>query len=286
MKPIALVTYRNNPKLNTSDSLLPAEFAKHNTQVVPAAWDDPSVNWSAYSHVILRSCWNYHTNFESFRAWLTRLHTRETQIWNPYEIVLWNTRKSYLFDLATKGVVIVPSVLIGSPTSATLKRVAEKNGWNECIIKPVIGASAFHIIKINVKDFERSQSLSDILRYGDIILQPFMEDVAKVGEYSFVFFNKQYSHAVIKKPKSHEFRSQPEFGGTERPVTVPNAIIAQATHILNTVPSPLLYARVDGIVQSGIFYLMELELTEPYLFFEYEPSAPKKFVDAFLSLNT
>jgi hypothetical protein len=44
----------------------------------------------------------------------------------------------------------------------------------------------------------------------------------------------------------------------------------------------LLYARVDGIERDGQLVLMELELTEPHLFFEMHPQAADRFTDALI----
>ncbi|MBK8112342.1 MAG: hypothetical protein IPK46_19515 [Saprospiraceae bacterium] len=45
-----------------------------------------------------------------------------------------------------------------------------------------------------------------------------------------------------------------------------------------------MYARVDGIVINNEFYLMEVELTEPDLYFELGANSLLKFVEAFQSL--
>ena len=42
----------------------------------------------------------------------------------------------------------------------------------------------------------------------------------------------------------------------------------------------LLYARVDAIDDYGTLKLMELELAEPYLFFELDPEAANHFINA------
>jgi hypothetical protein len=66
-------------------------------------------------------------------------------------------------------------------------------------------------------------------------------------------------------------------GGSTEPVTPPPSLVAQARNILEKVDSKLLYARVDGVLRDDDFYLMELELIEPFLFLKYDAGAPERF---------
>jgi hypothetical protein len=50
--------------------------------------------------------------------------------------------------------------------------------------------------------------------------------------------------------------------------------------VLEAVPGPWLYARVDGVVTAGGFLLMELEMLEPSLFLDREVGAPARLADA------
>jgi hypothetical protein len=49
---------------------------------------------------------------------------------------------------------------------------------------------------------------------------------------------------------------------------------------VKTFGGDLLYARVDGILKDGNFLLMELELIEPDLYFDYAPDAKKRYIEA------
>ncbi len=65
-------------------------------------------------------------------------------------------------------------------------------------------------------------------------------------------------------------------------LTVYNAddkLIETAKQILSKIEGDLLYARVDGIIKDGRLLLMELELIEPYLFFDYWKNSIEKFVN-------
>jgi hypothetical protein len=43
------------------------------------------------------------------------------------------------------------------------------------------------------------------------MLQHFVPEVQTHGERSFIFFMKDYSHAVLKTPKPRDFRVQQDF---------------------------------------------------------------------------
>lgn len=52
------------------------------------------------------------------------------------------------------------------------------------------------------------------------------------GEWSFVFFMKEYSHAVLKVPKPGDFRVQSDFGGRLDESVPPLRLIEQAQALL------------------------------------------------------
>jgi hypothetical protein len=112
-----------------------------------------------------------------------------------------------------------------------------------------------------------------------------MDPVVTADEWSFVFFQKQYSHAVLKNAKAGDFRVQDDFGGTVELVSPDKALIEQAQQIVTGIKSPLLFARVDGIEIGGQLVLMEVELIEPFLFLQSEPLAIERFARAILTMR-
>jgi hypothetical protein len=95
-----------------------------------------------------------------------------------------------------------------------------------------------------------------------------------------IFFNGKFSHAVVKKPKDGDFRVQRQYGGKYELFTPGNDLLATAEKIIAQVPQQLLYARVDGVMIKNDFHLMELELIEPDLYFEFDEAIKLRFVDA------
>jgi hypothetical protein len=61
---------------------------------------------------------------------------------------------------------------------------------------------------------------------------------------------------------------QQRFGGAKGPFEAPEAIVVQAADVLARAGVESLYARIDGVVRDGVFVLMEVEVTEPDLFWD------------------
>lgn len=286
MKKAALVTYNKLPNLNASDRLLIKPLKKRGFVPFPIPWDKKGVAWDNFDLVILRTTWDYHLRIPEFFRWLENLEEKIVNLWNPPSIIRWNMNKRYLLDLDKKGIPIIPILLVTKQNVMNIKNLLGEKKWEEIIIKPTIGASSYMIAKIRKDECNpNSPVINSILKQSDIIIQPFMEEIKKSGEFSFIFFNRKFSHAIHKTPKMNEFRTQPEFGAKEKLYNPQPYLIAQTQKILETIDSPLLYARIDGLIIHNQFYLMEMELIEPYLYFEFEKNSAEKLVEAAFELN-
>jgi len=268
-KTIGLVTYKKSQPLTESDSLLTAPLAALGFKAEAVPWDDNHLNWSNYDTLILRSCWNYHLYPEKFLAWLAKIEKLNIKLWNPAKIVRWNINKKYLFDLEKKGFDVVPSKLINANAVLNFDEISQQFDCSELIIKPAIGASAYGLKRIN-----KTAKLR--LPDSGFLIQPYLAEI-KNGELSLLFFGNSYSHAVIKYPKKNGFLTQIELGGTELLYHPDPSIISCARKIVDSLSTPLLYARVDGILLKGKFTLMELELIEPHLFLDLYPQSAAFF---------
>lgn len=278
---IALVTSLESPKLSDGEKLLYSNLQTNEYITSEVAWDDKNIDWTAFDVVILRACWDYHKRIDEFKQWIESLEKNSVNLWNPINIIKWNIDKHYLIELQEKRVSIIPTFIFNKGGIADLSSIPEINVWGEIIIKPCVGASAWGVSKFNTNNLPVAQQyLNDLITTSDVIVQRFMPQISSEGEYSFMFFNKKYSHTALKRPSILDFRTQPHFGGSEIAVEPPLELITQAQKIVDSIESPLLYARVDGVVENGILMLMELELTEPYLFFELGPQSTDLFIES------
>ena len=58
-----------------------------------------------------RTPWDYFDRPLEFLAWARGVAAR-TELVNPIEVLRWNAHKSYLVDLAGRGVPVVPTALV------------------------------------------------------------------------------------------------------------------------------------------------------------------------------
>ncbi|MFZ5973280.1 MAG: ATP-grasp domain-containing protein [Bacteroidota bacterium] len=279
MPKITFVTATPYPSITADDALTAAALAPKNIQVEAAPWDDPSIDWHAFEAIVLRSCWNYHLHPDAFLQWLQSLPANK--LINPLPAVKWNVHKSYLQDLQKAGAKIPDTIWIPKGQPIDVVALLQEKEWSRAVAKPAISATAHQTFHISLSDVNQWQPrLLQHLSKADYLLQPFLHEVQQAGEWSLLFFDKAFSHAVLKKPQPNDFRVQNDFGGTTVAAHPPAFVVHKAEEILASVPYPLPYARVDGIVSSQEFILMELELIEPSLFLAYHAQAAERLAQA------
>jgi hypothetical protein len=193
--------------------------------------------------------------------------------------------KKYLQELATRGVIIPPTIWLEAGTCADLHAILKENDLKHAVIKPTISATAWQTWRASLATAPNDQPrLDDILRHSGAMIQKFVDEITSIGEWSLLFFAGEYSHAALKRPQAGDFRVQDDFGGTSLSLAPPPELIKQAEAILRLVDQPLLYARVDGVDIGGKFTLIELELIEPHLFLQLDSAAPHRFAEAIAAL--
>jgi hypothetical protein len=284
---IAFATRRGLSALTDDDRLALDYLNARGLRAESKVWDDASVDWKEFDCVIIRSCWDYHLRPIEFLCWISSLERERVSLWNSPSVIRWNLDKSYLRDLEQDGITIAPTAWIEKSGTVNLSDVLETHDWAKAVVKPTISATAFQTFVTSPATARKDQALLDniLLRSGAMV-QQFVEQISTQGEWSFIFFNKEYSHAVLKRAKGGEFRVQQDFGGYLASGVLPSdALIEQAQTIVDCVEEPLLYARVDGVEQDRAFVLMELELIEPYLFFSSDFDSVGLFTNALMTIN-
>jgi hypothetical protein len=280
---IALATSREVPTLTEDDRLLANELSQRGHAARAATWDDADVKWREFDRVVIRSCWDYHQRSAEFLSWLDFLEREHAPVWNPVALLRWNSHKSYLRELGAAGLRVAPTVWLEHGSEASLQAVLDEQGWEEAVVKPAVSASAFRTRKIlsrEASDADIKRSFRDLLSEGDVLVQPFLSEIARRGEWSLVFFAGELSHAVLKRPAAGDFRVQSEFGGQVFDSSPPPEVLEGARVASSKIRPPWAYARIDGVETGSGFTLMEMELIEPYLFLSSHPRASARFADA------
>jgi hypothetical protein len=293
MKPaIALVTARAARGLDEDLPPLQAALEAAGVEVHVADWDDPEVNWASFELALLRSTWDYAERLKEFLVWVETASSLTTLL-NPAPIVRWNTDKHYLAELARAGVAVVPSTFVepGETSEQAIPRFLAQHDCADFVVKPSVGAGSRDTQRYARGEVRsavaHAQRLLDANR--SVLLQPYLERVDKDGETALMFFAGRFSHAIRKGPLLPPGAAAAPAIGLFAPekiaVRIPGADeLRLADQVLAALPfAAPLYARIDLIRDTdGTPRLLELELTEPSLFFAYSTTAAERFVATIL----
>lgn len=282
---------------------LPQTIRERGAVVELRCWRDPDLDASSvstYNSITFLWCNEYHRHPKTFPEFVRNVlvpaqrMNPSMHIFNDPTVILWNTDKHYLLELAEAGYHVPRSrfVDVGQHTYASLTSIIKEFSESKpLVLKPAISGSArnTHLIKdpgaLIVDDISYLDRVLTDGTNGDLILQQYEEGISS-GEYSLVFVNGKHTHTILKIPQGGEYRCQGEYGGSVEEIAtvdVPRCASDAARQIwkfLETkVKKPakegnictgrgLVYARIDGIITNDTFILMEIEAIEPHLWLE------------------
>lgn len=282
---IALVTYKDAGKYTgvseEENARLHQFLTQKGLQVTLEVWDDPAVDWGKYELVLLKSPWDYFDKIDTFYTWLSKLEELQVRVLNPISIVRWNADKRYLVELQEKGERVVPTLWLEQGSKLDVATVFERLQSDKIIVKPAVSGGAKNTFALTPQEAEaQAESINSLLQQESFLAQPFIPEIQTKGEWSFLFFNGEYSHTVLKTAKAGDFRVQHFFGGTIHTPEPPAHLLEAAHNLVDKYAQGCLYARVDGIERAGELVLMELELIEPFLFMATSEGAIERYYDA------
>jgi glutathione synthase/RimK-type ligase-like ATP-grasp enzyme len=262
---IALATSQALPQLDADSVPLLAALERRGIDARPTVWSDEHVDWTEFDAVVIRSTWDYFDRLAEFLAWVDTL---PVPVFNPKSVVAWNAHKSYLLDLAARGVPVVDTLYVERGDAAEVP-------WPDAIVKPAVAVNAHGLERVRAGDEIRATT-------QQLLVQPFLPSIETEGELSLLYAAGSFSHAVRKTPRAGDIRVQPEWGGRIGLVEPPEEAKDVAAKALRAVDEPLLYARADLVrAADGTLRVIELELVEPSLFLLGDPAATARFADAF-----
>jgi glutathione synthase/RimK-type ligase-like ATP-grasp enzyme len=287
---VGLVTARAARGLDEDEPPLHMALQAAGCSVQSVEWDDARVDWTQFDVALLRSAWDYAERITEFLEWVQRASSL-TRVLNPLSVVRWNTDKHYLAELRAAGVATVPSEFIepGDDAAAALRKALDAHSNAEFVVKPAIGAGSRDTQRHLRTEVEavvaHTQRLLDADR--SVLLQPYLNRVDQDGETALMFFEGKFSHAIRKGPllppggaaTTGLFAAE-----TINPRVPGSDELRLAQQVVTAIPSGVpLYARVDLIRDdAGAPRLLELELTEPSLFFAHAAGSAERFTAAVL----
>jgi glutathione synthase/RimK-type ligase-like ATP-grasp enzyme len=292
MKRIAIVATAGALDLDTDGAyLFPAlERAGIRSEVV--SWRDPEIRWAEFDLAVIRATWDYVANYQEFRSWLSAA-SRATTLLNPAAVVAWNTDKIYLSELSEAGLAVVPTAFL-QPGESPESRQAALLGEGPWVVKPRVSAGCYETERYEAS--ERSAALAHVDRLlaagVEVMVQPYQTQVEAQGEAGLVYLEGRFSHA-FRKGALLAKDATPVPGAAEQtlfrkeaidPLEPTPAQLELGQRVMDWVAErwePLLYARVDLVPDpEGQPRLLELELAEPSLFHETDPSSADRLAAA------
>ncbi|MDE2307630.1 MAG: hypothetical protein KGJ97_04985 [Xanthomonadaceae bacterium] len=274
---LAIATAAAYPTLGEDDAALLAALERRGIQPTVCVWNDPAVDWTRFDAVLIRTIWDYFKHYRAFLDWLERLDRQGVPTINDSALLRWNSDKHYLLELAQHGVGVIPTRIADA---RDLAAVLAAMPARHVVIKPAVSGGAWHTLQGTVGDAGFDRAVLQLPAARDYLVQPFVPQIVSEGEWSLLYFGGEFSHAVIKRPASGDYRVQSEYGGSAEPVLPGAATLAAAERALAAVAAighgDHAYVRVDGVIREGRFLVMELEMIEPFLHLGAHPAAAER----------
>lgn len=263
------------------DRVLSEALAKKGITTVRVDWADQKFDWSRVQYAMFRSTWDYFYRIEEFKLWLAAAGN-DIELINPLSLINWNLDKHYLKDLSLKGVPIVPTLFVEQGEAFNLIEYYRECESDKLIIKPAISGTARHTYLIDESNLNEHEPIfKKLINEECMLIQPYLSNIANEGEVSFLVFGGEYSHSVLKKAKTGDFRVQSDFGGTVHAYIASKEEIKFVRDVITACEKVPVYARVDvARDDNGNMVLVELELIEPDMWLRLNEGSSEKLSEA------
>jgi glutathione synthase/RimK-type ligase-like ATP-grasp enzyme len=248
------------------------------------SWDNPNAKWGSFSHVLVSSTWDSVDRPDEYLAW-ARAVSAETALVNSETVLAWGLDKLHQAQLAAAGVPVIPTTWIKPGDAWSLPE-------SDYVVKPAVSAGGRNTARYIGGDSTAIAHVEALHLAGQtVMIQPYLSAIDDKGEVDVIFFDAEVSHAVLKKPLLTAGE-----GVVERPwermawdgiatltgeqLNVAKATIAVMCDALAEAPA---YARVDLITgPDGTPLVLEVEVVDPYLSLDMDPSAATRLASALL----
>jgi glutathione synthase/RimK-type ligase-like ATP-grasp enzyme len=243
-----------------------------NIDLVFTNWNDQNIDWSNFDAGLIRSTWDYVPKRDKFLEF-TKNVEQQTKLFNSYDVINWNTDKKYLQQLAERGLPIIPTKFVSDLNEAKTEIDSAFNESKSIAIKPSIGAGARLAGKAGTAAESINLAEKIFAANRTAMIQPYIESVDTEGEKAIIVIDGQISHVAIKVPAL----TKGGHGDAARKEEISTEVVDFVNKVSQCVNDwdDLLFARVDVVRYKGELVLMELELTEPWLFMQYRPESAK-----------
>ena len=287
-KPIALVSCAEARDNDADLPLIVRALGDRGSVCEIVDWDDASVDWSRFSTAIVRSPWDYHRRYDEFLAWVAKV-SAATVLQNDADVIRWNTDKTYLAELETAGVPIIPTTYVHGAEDLVLANELIKG---DVVVKPTVSAGSNHTERHVNQPAAAAAHITSLVDTGRVaMVQPYQRFIDDNGETGLLYFNGEYSHAFRKgailatgdnvKNGLYAVEDIGPRDATEQEIELGDRVMQVVVDRFGAAP---LYARVDMVRGSiGAPVLMELEMAEPSLYLAMSRGADVRFAAAVMA---
>ena len=288
---IALVTARAARELDEDLPPLFAALTRAGAAVRVVDWDDAGAEWSKFDLALLRSTWDYSMRLPEFLAWVEHA-SAATHLVNPPAMVRWNTDKHYLGELIRADVRTVPTSFVepGDNAAKAMNEFLVQHAATDIVVKPAVSSGARDSQRYGRRELIAATCHVERLLAAarSVVLQPYLDRVDSDGETALIYFGGSFSHAIRKGPllRRGAGSTQSLFAPEQIAARIPGADeLRTGARAVSAIPfgTPL-YARVDLIRDAEAApRVLELELTEPSLFFAHAAGSVERFARLLLN---
>ena len=258
---------------------LQAALATEGITVEPMAWTDHVEDGSRLADfplVLPLIVWGYHRDHARWVQACATWEAAGVRMLNPPSVLTWNSDKSYLEQLADRGVAMPRTQWVEGVTQADVDAAFDRFGTGTVVVKPRVSGGAWQTLRLS-----RGEGMQGAPE-GPAMIQPYLPSIETEGETSLLIFGGRLSHVVNKRPVNGDFRIQVQYGGQYVALPEPPEgawDLAQQT--LAAIDEDLLYARIDmARGPDGGWLLMEAELIEPDFYLGSAPEGGRRFAQA------
>lgn len=279
-KKLAIVSSNKWINIVKEDILLKIELNNKLIDVDIISWQDKSIDYSKYDALIIRSIWGYQDYIEEFINWLNMLKKNNIKVFNNVDILLSNLNKYEQFKiLDNNNLRHIDTFFIKKENIDVINSIYKE--YKDIVLKPIISGSGnnTYIISDNIK--KNNIEIKDVKEKFDkvlnkvnnyIMVQPFVKEINN-GELSVVVINNEISHAAIRYTSVFNNVNQIRIINVNELGKKVLDIVKKCQNIKEY--KDALYMRVDLVKIGDDYKIMELELVEPQLFFEFKQNELK-----------
>jgi glutathione synthase/RimK-type ligase-like ATP-grasp enzyme len=235
---------------------------------------------------VVSSTWDSVDRPADYLIWANHVASVSTVV-NPVSVLSWGLDKTHQRAFADYGVPTITTTWIEPEQPWSLPE-------EDFVVKPAVSAGGRATARYSDKDSAAASSHIEQLHAGGqtVMIQPYLDSIARSGEIDLVFVAGRFSHALRKRfalPTGAAIIERPWERLVHQEISTPSpdehalgaAVAELSPHLAGAAPT---YCRVDIVAgPDGGPLLLEVEVVDPYLFLDKNPAAAARMAAAILA---